>query len=174
MARDLGWRSGGNRETTEVCNGPFNKSLRRISRPPKKHMSHADTKVDLELGMETTSTQTRDMASNYQTKQLIHKDPINTNPGQRLPLIRGDLPTTMGGVTHIVWDSSCQTLLFLSPFLGEKKRGSYPLPRACRRWSGERGQSHTNLEICHLSNSPFCNKSTTTYFGAKKHWVQAY
>ena len=39
----------------------FYKSLMAISRPPRKQMSHAQTEVDLERGLQDTATQTRDM-----------------------------------------------------------------------------------------------------------------
>ena len=37
------------------------KSLMSISRPPRKQMYHAQTEVDLELGLQHTATQTRDL-----------------------------------------------------------------------------------------------------------------
>eukprot|EP00116_Pleurobrachia_bachei_P015709 sb/3475971/ len=39
----------------------FYKSLMAISRPPRKQLSHAHTEVDLELGLQNTATQTRDL-----------------------------------------------------------------------------------------------------------------
>eukprot|EP00116_Pleurobrachia_bachei_P015738 sb/3476000/ len=38
------------------------KSLMTISRPPRKQLSHAHTEVDLELGLQNTATQTRDLS----------------------------------------------------------------------------------------------------------------
>ena len=40
----------------------FYKSLMTTTHPPRKYYTHAGTEVDLELGMETISTQTRDMS----------------------------------------------------------------------------------------------------------------
>eukprot|EP00116_Pleurobrachia_bachei_P015697 sb/3475959/ len=39
----------------------FYKSLMAISRPSRKQLSHAQTEVDLELGLQNTATQTRDL-----------------------------------------------------------------------------------------------------------------
>ena len=40
----------------------FYKSLMVISRPPRKQLRHAQTEVDLELGLQNTATQTRDLS----------------------------------------------------------------------------------------------------------------